>query len=87
MAQKRMIWTQNGQKTGDRLFFGYGVLTKSVEDGPIILNMKYKPELLKLKKMAKTVQKPYFGYKMLNNLGTHFLSKIGLCHFYSLVTG
>ena len=34
--KKHLIWTQNGQKQGEIIFFfGHGVLAKSVENGPI----------------------------------------------------
>ena len=39
------------------------------------------------RKGRKSAKKTYFGDKMLNNLDTHFFSKIRLRHFYSFITG
>ena len=73
-CQKHLIWTQNGQKRGDRIFFRTWCLNKNCRECSNLL--KY-AKLAKTndafsRKWQKTVKNPYFGHKMLNNLDTHF---------------
>jgi hypothetical protein len=76
--QKSLIWTQNGQKQGDQIFFRAWCFNKMIRECSNLL--KY-AKLAKTnetfsEKGRKTAKKPYFGDEMLNNLDTHFFSKI-----------
>ena len=76
-CQKHLIWTQNGQKQGDRIFFRAWCLNKKCRECSNLL--KY-AKLAKTneafsRKWRKTAKNPYFGDKMLNNLDTHFFFK------------
>ena len=76
-CQKHLIWTQNGQKQGDRIFFRPWCLNKKCREW----SNSSKYEILAKtneafsRKWRKTVKNPYFGDKMLNNLDTHFFFK------------
>ena len=76
-CQKHLIWTQNGQKRGDRIFFRTWCLNKNCRE---CSNLLKHAKLAKTddafsRKWQKTVKNPYFGDKMLNNLDTHFFFK------------
>ena len=47
MAENRLIWTQNGQNQNEQFLGGMVSHTKSVENDPIHLNIKYQPKQLK----------------------------------------
>jgi hypothetical protein len=72
-----LMWTQNGQKQGDRIFFRPWCLHKKSKEW----SNSSKYEILAKtneafsRKWRKTVKNPYFGDKMLNYFDTHFFFK------------
>ena len=87
--KKRIIWTQNGQKQGNQIFFRAWCLNKNCRGCSSLLKYEIsaKTNEVFLRKWQKTVKNPHFGHKKLNNLDTHFCFKIGLRHFSTLITG
>ena len=76
-SQKHLIWTQNSQKTGHRIFFWAWCLNKKCRECSNLLKYEISAKTNEAisRKRRKTVKNPYFGDKMLNNLDTHFFFK------------
>ena len=76
-SQKHLIWTQNGQKTGDRIFFWAWCPNKKCREYYNLLKYEISAKNNEAisRNRRKTAKNPYFGHKMLNNLDTHFFFK------------
>ena len=86
--QKHLIWTHNGQKVGDQIFFRVWRLNKMCRECSNLLKYEISAKTNEAfsRKGRKSAKNPYFGDKMLNNLDTHFFFKNRASSLYTLAT-